>query len=94
MDSSQVNVGFFIDREVKSDKLIHFVRMPIGGPLYVANYHGLFNQRQKVYSGLDQYFTDHLYQQAIIPFESYLDNKLPKSDSDKVNIRVNYTAYY
>jgi effector-binding domain-containing protein len=93
-DSSQVNVGFFIDREVKSDNLIHFVRMPLGGALYAATYHGPFNKRQKVYNALDLYFTDHLYQQAIIPFEMYLDNKLPKSDVDNINMRVNYTAYY
>ena len=93
-DSTRVNVGFYIDREVKSDKLIRFVRMPIGGPLYTAIYKGPFNKRQKVYNGLDQYFTDHLYQQAIIPFETYLDNRLPKSETDSVHIRVNYTGWY
>ncbi len=93
-DSTQVNVGFFIDREVKSDNLVHFVRMPIGGPLYTAVFKGPFNKRQKVYNALDQYFTDHLYQQAILPFETYLDNRLPKSETDSVHIRVNYTGWY
>lgn len=93
-DSSKVNVGFFIDKAVSSDQLVRFVRMPLGGALYVATYHGPFNKRQKVYSAVNQYFTDHLYQQAIVPFEMYLDNKLPKSDTSRVNIRVNYTAYF
>jgi len=93
-DSTKVNVGFFIDRQVKPDNIVHYVRMPLGGALYVAAYHGPFNKRQKVYNALDQYFTDHLYTQAIVPFEMYLDNKLPTSDTSKVNIRLNYTAYY
>jgi effector-binding domain-containing protein len=93
-DSSQVNVGLFIDREVKSQNEITFVRMPKGGPLYAARFHGLFSKRHLVYDGLHQYFTDHLYQSAILPFEMYLDDKLPASDQDVVNIQVNFTTYF
>jgi len=93
-DSSQVNVGFFIDKEVVSDKAVTFVRMPKGGPLYSAVFNGKFNKRQKVYNALQQYFIDHTYQSAILPFESYLDNKLPTSDTDDVNIRVNFSTYF
>jgi effector-binding domain-containing protein len=93
-DSSQVNVGLFVDRQVNSENEIKYVRMPVGGPLYVAQFKGPFDKRQKVYNGLQQYFADHLYQSAVLPFETYLDNKLPTSDTDKVNIRVNFTAYF
>ena len=93
-DSAQVNVGLFIDKETVSAAPVTFVRMPKGGPLYVARYKGSFNQRKKVYDGLQQYFTDHLYQSAILPFETYLDNKLPTSDTSKINIQVNFTTYY
>ena len=93
-DSTQVNVGFYIDKEVKDENDVHFARMPKGGPLYSAQYHGEFNKRQKIYMALHQYFIDHLYQQAILPFESYLDDKLPTSDTSKVNIRVNFSTYF
>lgn len=93
-DSAQVNVGLFIDREVGSDKVVTFTRMPKGGPLYSAEFTGKFNERKKAYAGLQQYFTDHLYQSAILPFETYLDNKLPTSDTGKVNIQVNFTAFF
>lgn len=93
-DSAQVNVGFFIDRETASVKPVTFVRMPKGGPLYAARFSGKFDQRKKVYDGLQQYFTDHLYQSAILPFETYLDNKLPTSDTSQINIQVNFTTYY
>jgi effector-binding domain-containing protein len=93
-DSTQVNIGFYIDKEVKGENDVNFVRMPKGGPLYAAKFKGKFTERQKVYGGLHQYFIDHLYQSAILPFETYLDNKLPASDTDRVNIQVNFSAYF
>lgn len=93
-DSAQVNVGLFINKQVSSDKVISFTRMPKGGPLYVAKFRGKFNDRQKAYAGLHQYFTEHLYQSVILPFETYIDDRLPVTDTDKINIQVNFTAYF
>ncbi|MDB5007580.1 MAG: hypothetical protein JWP45_1973 [Mucilaginibacter sp.] len=93
-DSAQVNIGFFIDRETTSYNDITFMRMPKGGPLYSARFSGQFNKRQSVYDGIGQYFIDHKYQSTILPFETYLDNKLPATDTDKVNIQVNFTTYF
>jgi effector-binding domain-containing protein len=93
-DSTQVNVGMYINKAVKPGKDIIFVTMPKGGPLYSAKFKGKFNQRQKVYAGVQQYFNDHHYQTIILPFETYLDNKLPVSDTSMVNIKVNFSAYF
>ena len=93
-DSTQVNVGFYIDKKVKSENEVIFTQMPKGGPLYAIKYIGSFNQRKKVYASLRQYFTDHSYQTAILPFESYLDDKLPTSDTDKINIQLNFSSYF
>jgi len=93
-DSTQITVGIFIDKEVASENAITFMHMPKGGPLYTVDFKGQFDKREKAYSALHQYFTDHFLQSAILPFECYLDNKLPKSDTDKVKIRVNFTAYF
>jgi effector-binding domain-containing protein/Zn/Cd-binding protein ZinT len=93
-DSAQVNIGLFIDREIGSDKVVTFTRMPKGGPLYSAKFKGKFSERKKAYAGLQQYFTDHLYQSAILPFETYLDNKLPTSDTGKVNMQINFTSFF
>jgi effector-binding domain-containing protein len=93
-DSAQVKIGLFIDKEVKSDKDIQFTRMPKGGPLYAAKYHGPFIGRQKVYNGIHQFFIDHSHQSAVLPFETYLDDKLPTNDTSKINIQVNFTTYF
>jgi len=93
-DSTTVKIGFFVDKETVSENGVVFTRMPKGGPLYSAKYSGRFDRRLKIYSSLQQYFTDHLYQQAILPFESFLDNKLPTSDSSHVNVQVNFSTYF
>jgi hypothetical protein len=68
--------------------------MPKGGPLFAAKFSGRFSKRQKIYNALQQYFADRHHQPAILPFETYFDGKLPSSDTDKVNIQVNFTSYY
>ncbi|MBS1527399.1 MAG: hypothetical protein JST19_17250 [Bacteroidetes bacterium] len=93
-DSVQVNVGLFIDKKITPTHEIAFVNMPKGGPLYTVSFRGRFDRRYKAYDALHQYFTDHGYQQAILPFESYPDNKLPVSDTERVNIRLNFASYF
>lgn len=93
-DSTQVNIGFFIDKKVKGENEVIFAEMHKGGPLYAAKYVGSFEQRQKVYASLRRYFQNHSYQQAILPFEMYLDDKLPTSGTDSVDIQVNFVTYF
>jgi len=93
-DSAHVKVGIFIDKKVNSEREITFARMPKGGTFYIAAFKGPFRDRQKIYTGMHQYFTNHLYQLALIPFEFYLDNKLPASDTDRVNIQIVFPSYF
>jgi len=93
-DSAQLKVGIFINKKVNSENEITYNRMPKNGTFYVAGFRGRFNERQKVNLGLQQYFTDHLYQAALLPFETYLDNKLPASDTDRINIQVIFPSYF
>lgn len=92
-DSAQVNVGYFIDKEVKSAGDVTFVRMPGRGRLLAVKYSGVFSKRQAAYDDVQLYFTDHMLQPGVMPFETYLDDKLPTSDSDKVKIRINFTTF-
>ncbi|MDB5142865.1 MAG: hypothetical protein JWQ66_1578 [Mucilaginibacter sp.] len=94
LDSAQIKVGIFINKKVESENDIKYNRMPKGGTFYIAGFEGKFNARQRVYKGLRQYFTDHLYQTALIPFETYLDNKLPASDTDRINIQIIFPSYF
>lgn len=93
-DSAQVNVGYYIDKEVKSANGISFERMPKGGPLYATTFAGKFNKRGKAYTGMQRYLDDHHLQQAVLPFETYLDDQLPSSDTSTIKIRLNFSAYF
>jgi len=92
-DSVQVKVGFFINKEVKSGNGIEFTRMPKGGPLYAVKFKGEFSKRGEAYDALKQYFADNSHQMVLLPFETYLDNKLPVNDNDTVNIQVNFGTF-
>ncbi len=92
-DSVQVKVGLFINKEVKSGNGIEFTRMPKGGPLYAAKFKGEFSKRGEAYEALRQYFADNSHHMALLPFETYLNNKLPVSDNDTINIQVNFGTF-
>jgi len=92
-DSVQVKVGFFINKEVKPPNGIEFTRMPKGGPLYAARFKGGFTKRGEAYEALKEYFNDHSFHTALLPFETYLNNKLPVSDNDTINILVNFGTF-
>jgi effector-binding domain-containing protein len=92
-DSVQVKVGFFINKEVKSGNGIEFTRMPKGGPLFAVKFKGAFSKRGEAYEALKQYFSDNSHQMVLLPFETYLDNKLPVNDNDTINIQVNFGTF-
>lgn len=93
-DSVRVNIGFFINQKIKPSATVKFAQMPKGAPLYAAYYTGAFNQKQKIYKDIHQYFIDRRLQSPVLPFEMYMDNKLPVSDTSRVHIRINFTSYF
>jgi len=92
-DSVQVKVGFFINKEVKDGNGIEFNRMPKGAPLYAAIFRGVFSKRGEAFDALKQYFADHSHQMVLLPFDTYLNDKLPVSDNDTINIQVNFGTF-
>jgi effector-binding domain-containing protein len=93
-DSTQVNLGFFINKKSTNENDVIFTNMPKGNTLFAIIYKGRFDERAKAYAAMRQYFRDHVYQMSILPFESYLDDKLPASGSDHVNVQLNFASYF
>lgn len=93
-DSVQLTVGFYIDKTIKGGNGINFEQMPKNGPGYSVKFSGKFNKRLQIYSAIRAYFADHSLQQAILPFDMYLDDKLPTSDTSKVNIQSTIATFY
>ena len=92
-DSIEVNIGIPIDKVAKSTNEIHFLRMPNTGSLYILNFSGKFKDRIKAYSSVKNYFDDKHLTMPILPFEIYLNNKLPTSENDTINIELRCSTY-
>jgi hypothetical protein len=82
-----------ISKRVAAGKPIDFMEMPRNGHIYTVKFRGRFNQRAKAYASVRRYFADRNIPSLILPFETYLDNKLPKNDLDTVNIQINFATY-
>jgi effector-binding domain-containing protein len=92
-DSIQLNVGIPVNRKTLTKKPIDFMEMPNSGNIYTIKFHGKFMDRSKVYSAAQQYFNDKHISIPILPFETYLDNKVPENDTDQVNIQINFPTF-
>lgn len=91
-DSSQVNIGLPINKKAFTKNHIVYMMMPKNGNIYTAKFRGKFNERQKVYAVMQQFFHDKAIQAPAVPFETYLNNKLPASDTAQINIQVNFPS--
>lgn len=91
-DSLNVNVGLPVNKKTSAKKPVAFMQMPAGNS-YTVRFHGRFIDRQKAYAALQRYFSDRQLQMPALPFETYMDNKLPLTDTDRVNIRISFPSY-
>jgi effector-binding domain-containing protein len=89
VDSLQILIGIPVNKQISSTSDITFMRMP-GGKVIVGDYAGKYNERQKIYTAMEKYMQDHSLLKQVAPFERYLNNKVPESDTDIVNMQVNY----
>jgi effector-binding domain-containing protein len=92
-DSMLVRVGIPVDKKAVSASPVEFVHMPQTGSLYTVRFHGKFKERISVYAAVQRFFKDKQLPMPILPFENYLDNKLPANENDTVNIQLNFTTF-
>ncbi len=92
-DSVHLKVGLPVGKKAQTKAPFIFMTMPGSGYFYTVNFKGKFNEREKAYAAVYRYFKDRNMQVPILPFETYLDNKLPQSDTDKINIRINFSTF-
>jgi len=92
-DSVQLNIGLPVNKKTTAKNPVFYMEMPKTGYVYTVQYHGRFAERQKVYAAMQQYFNDRHMQVPILPFETYPGDKLPATDTDRINIRINYPTF-
>jgi effector-binding domain-containing protein len=82
-------LGIPVNKFVKSSEDVKCVHIPKGRML-TGEYEGRFGERQKIYETFGKYARDHYLENVGAPFETYLNNKLPVSDSDIVHFKLYY----
>jgi effector-binding domain-containing protein len=88
-DSLELILGIPVNKFVTSGGDVKCVHIPKGRML-TGEYEGRFGERQKIYETFGKYVRDHFLENVGAPFESYLNNKLPVSDSDIVHFKLYY----
>lgn len=92
-DSIQLTVGIPVHKIAPANKNIQCLSLPAKGRVLVADYTGLFSERNKIYKAMTKYLTDHTLSIPAESFERYLNDSLPSSDSDEIKMELNYPVY-
>ncbi len=92
-DSLRIMIGLPIDKQTLSAGKIEFMHLPPHGRMLTGLYTGKYSGRQKLYLAMKTYIADHSLSSPEDPYEKYLDNKIPASDTSLVHLQVNFPIY-
>lgn len=93
LDSLRLMIGIPIDRQTVSKGKVIFMHLPSHGRMLTGLYTGKYIGREKLYQAMRSYLTDHNFSTPEDPYEKYLDNKIPASDSSFVHLQVNFPIF-
>lgn len=86
-DSTQIMLGFPVDKKIIPANGFAFMTMP-KGRILVGYFRDRYKNRDKLYDAMRQYMTDNYIRPLIQPFERFDNNKLPANDSEVVNMQL------
>lgn len=89
-DSAQIMVGIPVNTSAAPRDSITCLILPKQSRIVAAYYEGKFANRQDVYNAVDKYILEHNLHKASLPFEEYVDNVLPASESAQVKFILHY----
>jgi len=92
-DSIKIMAMLVVDNNKEYYGKISSFIMPKSGNMLSAKFKGNYGESKKVYDALLKYVFDNSLSSVFTPFERYVDNKVPKNDSSKVDIEVFYPIY-
>lgn len=92
-DSLRIMIGIPVDKQTVSEGHVVFMHLPSHGRMLTGLFTGRYKDREKLYQAMRSYVTDHSLATPEDPYEKYLDNKIPVSDTSFVHLLVNYPIY-
>lgn len=87
-DSIRVMIGFSVNKAFKPEGNINIMRIPKQAKMLTVVYRGKYGNRQSAYTVLKNYMRDYELLAPEVPYEKYLNNRIPLSDSDKVVMQI------
>ncbi len=88
-DSITLILGIPVNKFVRTNAKIYCVNIPKGRML-TAIYEGKFGERKNIYQAFKMYTKDKVLENVGAPFESYINDQLPSSDSSIVKFKLYY----
>lgn len=92
-DKVTVMTGIPANQFSKPDQQISYMQMPPGGKMVTAVYTGQYKEKEMVYDAMEKYIADNEFKIVSLPYEKYLDNKIPINDSSIVRLKFYYPVF-
>lgn len=89
-DSVFLITGVKVNKFAAPSLPVHCVNVPKNAKMLTAVFNGKFADRNKIFTAFEKYRRDHFLETVGSPIESYIDNKLPVSDSSTVQFKLYY----
>lgn len=87
-DSIRIMMGIPVAESVKPSGDITLMQMSKQSRQIYITYTGKYGNRLACYNSLKRYIADHSLSTTELPYEKYLDNKVPLSDSDYTRMQI------
>jgi effector-binding domain-containing protein len=90
-DSTQVMMGIPVNKTIKPDNDFLYMEIPATNAL-IADFSGSYDDKQKIYSALENYVHDRHLHKKIAPLEVF-DGALPGNGAEVTTFRIVYPVF-
>jgi len=86
-DSTQLMLGFPVDKKAAPANGVEYMTMP-QGKILVGYFNDQYKNKGNLYNAVRQYMADNYMHPIIQPFERFDNNKVPLSDTSRINMQL------
>lgn len=88
-DSIEIRAGIPVNKTALASGTIKCLKMPKGRML-VGEYKGPYSKRTTLLNAMEKYIRDHMMVSVALPYEKYLNDSIPATDTSIVKLKMYY----
>ncbi len=88
-DSFQIRAGIPVNKVSPENDDIKCLKMP-KGHILVGEYNGPYDKRRSLSTAMEKYIRNHSLDEIAVPYEKYLNDSIPETDTSVVSIKMYY----